>query len=71
MSSHPTLLHKGKDASGPVVGAGVIYIKREQVMDLIPTFHATNTSGPAESLKVLGDFGRFLISEIWDTYSKK
>jgi predicted acylesterase/phospholipase RssA len=65
-----TLLHKGKDATGPVVGAGILYIKREQLTNLIPTFRATNTSGPAESLKVLTDFGRFFMGEIWDTYSK-
>jgi hypothetical protein len=65
-----TLLHKGNNDSGPVVGAGVIYIKREQLMNLIPTFRATNTSGSVESLKVLTDFGRFFLGEIWDTYSK-
>jgi cholesterol oxidase len=63
-----TLLHKGKDATGPVVGAGIIYIKRQQLLDLIPTFRATNTSGPVESLKVLADFGRFNLGEIWDSY---
>jgi hypothetical protein len=63
-------LHKGTDASGPVVGAGVIYIKREQLMGLIPTFRATNTSGPVESAKVLADFGRFNPGEIWDSYGK-
>jgi len=51
-----TLLHKGKDDSGPVIGAGIIYIKREQLMGLIPTFRATNTSSVPESLKVLADF---------------
>ena len=65
-----SLLHKGKDATGPVVGAGIIYIKRQQLIDLIPTFRATNTAGPAESLKVLADFGRFALGEIWDSYSK-
>ena len=65
-----TRLHKGKDATGPVVGAGIIYIKRQQLMELIPTFRATNTSGPAESLKVIADFGRFNLGEIWDSYGK-
>jgi predicted acylesterase/phospholipase RssA len=65
-----TLLHKGDDESGPVVGAGVVYIKREQLIGLIPTIHATKTSSAAESLKVLADFGRFFLGEIWDTYSK-
>jgi hypothetical protein len=65
-----TRLHQSKDASGPVVGAGVIYIKREQLMALIPTIRATNTTSTAQSLKVLADFGRFFMGEIWDTYSK-
>ena len=65
-----TRLHKSKDASGPVAGAGVIYIKREQLMALIPTIRATNTTSAAQSLKVLADFGRFFMGEIWDTYSK-
>jgi cholesterol oxidase len=64
-----TRLHKGSDASGPVVGAGVIYIKREQLLKLIPTIHATNTASAAESLKVLADFGKFAWGEIWDTYA--
>ena len=63
-------LHKGTDSTGPVVGAGVIYIKREQLMNLIPTFRATNTSGPVESAKVLADFGRFNMGELWDSYGK-
>jgi hypothetical protein len=65
-----TVLHKSKDDSGPIVGAGVIYIKKEQLVGLIPTIHATNTGSAAESLKVLADFGRFFMGEIWDTYSK-
>jgi predicted acylesterase/phospholipase RssA len=62
-------LHAGPDASGPAIGAGVIYIKREQLISLIPTIHATNTSSKGESLKVLADFGRFFMGEIWDTYA--
>jgi cholesterol oxidase len=64
-----TRLHKGNDPSGPVVGAGVIYIKKEQLIGLIPTIHATNTSSAAESLKVLADFGKWAWGEIWDTYA--
>ncbi len=64
-----TRLHEGADQSGPVVGAGVIYIKREQLIGLIPTIHATNTTSKKESLKILADFGRFFMGEIWDTYA--
>lgn len=63
-------LHEGTDKSGPVVGAGVIYIGRQQLIELIPTIHPTNTSSPAESLKVLAAFGRFFMGSIWDTFSK-
>ncbi len=63
-------LHKSADQSGPVVGAGVIYIGRPQLISIIPTNHATNTSSKAESLKVLADFGRFFMGELWDTYWK-
>lgn len=62
-------LHEGADQSGPIVGAGVIYIKREQLINLIPTIHATNTTSKTESLKVLADFGRFFMGAIWDTYA--
>jgi hypothetical protein len=65
-----TELHKGRDESGPVVGAGVIYIKREQLLNMVPTFHATNTSSATESAKVLADFGRFFTGEIWESYAK-
>jgi predicted acylesterase/phospholipase RssA len=65
-----TRLHRGHDANGPVVGAGVIYIGHQQLIGLIPTFRATNTSSAAQSLKVLADFGRFFMGELWDSYSK-
>ena len=65
-----TRLHEGEDKNGPVVGAGVIYIKKEQLLNLIPTIRATNTNSKLESLKVLADFGRFFMGSIWETHSK-
>ncbi len=65
-----TRLHEGTDKSAPVVGAGVIYIKKEQLLNLIPTIRATNTNSKQESLKVLADFGKFFMGSIWDTHSK-
>jgi predicted acylesterase/phospholipase RssA len=63
-------LHRGTDKTGPVVGAGIIYIKREQLTGMIPTFRATNTTSSAQSLKVLADFGKFFMGELWDSYQK-
>jgi hypothetical protein len=65
-----TRLHKGNDKSGPVVGAGIIYIKKEQLLNMIPTIRATNTSSNLESLKVVADFGKFFMGSIWETHSK-
>ena len=59
ITTNYTRIHEGTDKSGPVVAAGVIYIGKQQLIDLIPTIRATNTSSPAESLKVLAAFGRF------------
>ncbi|HEX8180002.1 MAG TPA: patatin-like phospholipase family protein [Pyrinomonadaceae bacterium] len=61
-------LHEGTDANGPIVGAGVIYIGREQLKQMLPTMHATNTHSKAESLKVLADFGRSFAGGLWDIY---
>lgn len=63
-----TLLHRGNDASGEVVGAGIIHIHREQLTKLVPTFHATNTSSSIESAKVLLDFSKFFLGELWESY---
>lgn len=63
-----TRLHKGADATGEVVGAGIIYIHREQLIKLVPTFRATNTRSAFESAKVLADFSRFFMGELWESY---
>lgn len=70
ITTNYTRIHEGPDKTGPVIAAGVIYIGRQQLMDLIPTIHATNTSSPAQNLKVLADFGRFFFGSVWDTFSK-
>jgi hypothetical protein len=65
-----TRLHEGTDKNGPVVGAGIIYIRKQQLLDLIPTIRATHTGSREESLKVLADFGKFFMGSIWETHSK-
>lgn len=70
ITTNYTRIHEGTDKSGPVVAAGVIYIGRQQLMELVPTIRATNTSSAAESLKVKADFGRFFFGSVWDTFSK-
>lgn len=52
------------------MGAGIIYIKKEELLDLIPTIRVTNTNSKQEGLKVLADFGKFFMGSIWETHSK-
>lgn len=70
ITTNYTRIHEGNDTTGKIVAAGVIYIGRQQLKELIPTIRATNTSSPAEELKVLADFGHFFFGSVWDTFSK-
>ena len=42
---------------------------RQQLIELIPQSNP-RTLSPAESLKVLADFGHFFFGSVWDTFSK-
>ena len=66
-----TQLHQGTDKSGPVVGAGVLTLGLADLLAMVPTMHATNTTSPAEAAETVALFGRFFLGEIWDTYIEK
>jgi hypothetical protein len=66
-----TQLHQGTDKSGPVVGAGVLNLGVADLLAMIPTMRATNTSSPAEAADAVARFGRFFLGELWDTYVGK
>ncbi len=66
-----TRLHRGADASGPVVGAGILRLGVPELLDLVSTIRATGTDGPAERLKAVGAFGRFFLGELWATYAPR
>jgi hypothetical protein len=53
------------------VGAGVLSLSIPDLLAMIPTMHATNTSSPAEAAETVARFGRFFLGEIWDTYVEK
>lgn len=65
-----TQLHKGKDKSGPVVGAGVLTLGLKEFMKLLSTMRATNTTSKKETALAIAAFGRFFLGELWDTYGK-
>ncbi|MGH8165847.1 MAG: patatin-like phospholipase family protein, partial [Woeseiaceae bacterium] len=65
-----TALHRGKDKSGDIVGAGVLTLGVSQLARLVSTMKATNTSGTGESVKTILKFGRFFLGELWDSYAQ-
>lgn len=66
-----TQLHESVDATGPVVGAGILSLSFHDLLAMIPTMHALNASSPEEATIAVAKFGRFFFGEIWDTYIAK
>lgn len=62
-----TQLHQGDDASGPVVGAGILTLGVGDLIRLVSTMRVTN-AGVVDKLAALSKFGRFFLGELWDTY---
>jgi choline dehydrogenase-like flavoprotein len=66
-----TELYQGTDKSGPIVGAGVLGLGMVELLEMIPTMHATNATSPEQAAAAMTRFGRFFLGELWDTYVKK
>ncbi|MDB5802552.1 MAG: hypothetical protein JWL63_3491 [Rhodocyclales bacterium] len=63
-----TRLHEGRDASGPVVGAGVLSLGVSALMSLASTFHATNAPSIGKSMGAVGKFIGFFTRSLVSTY---
>lgn len=63
-----TYLHEGRDASGPVVGAGVLRLGVDDLLRLVSTMRATNADSLAEKTRAITTFGRFFLGELWAQY---
>lgn len=64
-----TRLHEGHDASGPVVGAGILKLGVDDLVDLVSTMRATNAFSVSDKVEVFTTFGRLFMGELWDTYA--
>jgi len=42
-----------------------------ELLEMIPTMHATNATSPEQAAAAMTRFGRFFLGELWDTYVKK
>jgi len=65
-----TRLHKGTDATGPIVGAGVLTLGVDDLIRLIATCQATSTEATTKAAGTVLKFGRFFLGELWDTYAQ-
>lgn len=62
-------LHKGRDSSGPVVGAGVLKLGKAALLRLLSTLRATATEGAGQHARALAKFGRFFLGHLWSSYA--
>lgn len=66
-----TQLHAGRDANGPVVGAGILTLGVGELLKLMSTFHATNAETFGGRLRAVASFTGFFIKELWRSYVLK
>lgn len=66
-----TQLHEGRDAGGPVVGAGVLTLGVVDLLKLLSTFHATNADSFGGRMSAAGAFAGFFTQELWRSYILK
>ncbi len=64
-----TRLHEGPDASGPVVGAGILRLGVDDLIDLVSTMQVEHTDSADAKAQAFTTFGRFFLGELWDTYA--
>jgi len=63
-----TRLHEGTDASGPVVGAGVLTLGVTDFTRVLAGMRAIDVDSAAEGARVIGKFGQFFAGELWKSY---
>jgi|GEM_PF-206101 len=64
-----TTLHKGKDKTGEVVGAGVLTLGVTDLAKLLSTMRVLNAENTAQKTQALSRFGQFFMGELWDSYA--
>jgi hypothetical protein len=62
-----TLLHRGTDTTGQVVGAGILTLGVADLARLVSTMRVNGS--PQAVPEALARFGHFFMGELWDTYA--
>ncbi|WP_333607467.1 hypothetical protein [Arsukibacterium sp.] len=63
-----TLLHQGTDASGPVIGAGILSLGMIDLLKLLSTVTVTKADGFTAKVKTVSAFTGFFARQLWRTY---
>jgi hypothetical protein len=66
-----TTLHEGSDCTGLVVGAGILRLGAGELLALVRSMRAINTSTLGESARVIERFGTFFLRSLWTSYGPK
>ncbi len=66
-----TQLHKGKDKTGPVVGAGILSLTFAELLHMGKHFKPLNAPTTEAGLAAIARFGKFFMGELWETYVEK
>lgn len=64
----PVRLHQGVDASGPVVGAGIVGIGVVGLLRMLASMRPVEVSSPLEAGRVFASFGRLFAANLRDSY---
>lgn len=63
-----TVLHEGLDATGPIVGAGVLSLGIADLIRMLGTVSTPGAPDSAQSAVAIARFGRFFLGQLWDSY---
>jgi len=63
-----TTLHEGRDARGPVVGAGVLSLGMADFIKTLGAMRVHNARTSADGGAALMRFAKFFLGELWDSY---
>jgi cholesterol oxidase len=63
-----TRLHRGRDTSGPVAGAGILRISLEEFKSLLGSIRPVDAPSAALAAEAIGKFAWFFAGQLWDTY---
>lgn len=63
-----TRLHHGEDASGEIMGAGILTLGMKELVSLLASMEVTGGDGVKDKALTLARFGHFFLGQLWDSY---